>query len=303
MSTYVGPPKRSVKSVLGSLGYQVRKIPKVECEPIEPEPTEPEAIKSEPIKWEPIGLEGLIPPRDLWEGPGDPLFWFFGYMWDYKAYLTLLCGLRRDASVLELGCSHGRTMLGLIQYLEPPGRYEGLDIQPNKIAFAQEHIHPKYPFCNFTLSEVYNAVYNPRGSQRADSYRFPYEDGSFDVVYAASVYTHLLPPDGANYLKQIRRVLREGGQCLLSFFLLDHYRGPGTSIHKLYEFDYTLKEFDGFAVHTLDAPELVVAYKISLVEKMAAEAGLKIKRIIPGFWSKTHMVGVNDQDLILFEAA
>jgi hypothetical protein len=35
---------------------------------------------------------------------------------------------------------------------------------------------------------------------------------------------------------------------------------------------------------------------------MASEAGLKVLRIIPGFWSKAHKVGVNEQDLILFEA-
>jgi hypothetical protein len=35
---------------------------------------------------------------------------------------------------------------------------------------------------------------------------------------------------------------------------------------------------------------------------MASEAGLKVLRIIPGFWSKAHRVGVNEQDLILFEA-
>jgi SAM-dependent methyltransferase len=254
------------------------------------------------VRGEPVGLDGLIPPRDLWEGPNDPLYWFFGYLWEYRAYLTLLCELRVDHSVLELGCSHGRTMLALLDYLKPPGRYEGLDINLKKIEFAQTNIHARYPHFNFTAADVYNKCYNPNGRQRGDTYRFPYVDGSFDVVYAASVFTHLVPRDAANYLKESRRVLRKNGRCLFSFFVLDYYRGPGTSTANFYEFEHPLVDFDGVAVYDSQAPESVIAYDITTIEKMASEAGLKVLRIIPGFWSKAHRVGVNEQDLILFEA-
>jgi SAM-dependent methyltransferase len=254
------------------------------------------------VRGEPVGLDGLIPPRDLWEGPNDPLYWFFGYLWEYRAYLTLLCELRVDHSVLELGCSHGRTMLALLDYLKPPGRYEGLDINLKKIEFAQTNIHARYPHFNFTAADVYNKCYNPKGRQRGDTYSFPYVDGSFDVVYAASVFTHLVPRDAANYLKESRRVLRKNGRCLFSFFVLDYYRGPGTSTANFYEFEHPLADFDGVAVYDSQAPESVIAYDITTIEKMASEAGLKVLRIIPGFWSKAHKVGVNEQDLILFEA-
>jgi SAM-dependent methyltransferase len=254
------------------------------------------------VRWEPVGLDGLIPPRDLWEGPNDPLYWFFGYFWEYRAYLTLLCELRVDHSVLELGCSHGRTMLALLDYLKPPGRYEGLDINQKKIEFAQTNIHARYPHFNFTAADVYNKCYNPKGRQKGDTYRFPYVDGSFDVVYAASVFTHLVPRDAANYLKESRRVLRKNGRCLFSFFVLDYYRGPGTSTADFYEFEHPLADFDGVAVYDSLVPENVIAYNSTTIEKMGSEAGLKVLRIIPGFWSKAHKVGVNEQDLVLFEA-
>ncbi len=268
-------------AVLAPLGYEVRKKGKV--------------------RWEPIGLEDVIPPRELWVGPTDPLYWFFGYMWEYRAYLTLLCKMQRDASVLELGCSHGRTMLALLDYLEPPGRYEGLDIAPQKIDFAQQNIHSKYPLFNFTLADVYNNFYNPQGKHKASCYRFPYEDSWFDVVYAASLFTHLLPPDAANYFNESRRVMRKGGLCLFSFFLLDYYRGPGTSVSNLYEFDHPL-DVDGAAIHNPAMPEQVIAYGIPLTAKMATQAGFGLKSIVPGFWSKTHKLGVNEQDLLLLEA-
>jgi len=193
-------------------------------------------------------------------------------------------------------------MLALLDYLKPPGRYEGLDINLKKIKFAQNNIHPRYPHFNFTAADVYNKMYNPQGTQRGDTYRFPYVDGWFDVVYAASVFTHLLPRDAANYLKESRRVLRKGGRCLFSFFVLDYYRGPGTSTWSIYEFDHPLADFDGVAVYELQVPEHVIAYNIATIEKIASEAGFKVERIVPGFWSKAHKVGVNEQDLILLEA-
>jgi SAM-dependent methyltransferase len=267
---------------LGPFGYEVR--------------------TKEPVRWEPVGLDGLIPPRDLWESPTDPLYWFFGYFWEYRAYLTLLCGLQKDHSVLELGCSHGRTMLALLDYLEPPGKYEGLDINLKKIEFAQTNIHTRYPCFNFTHADVQNGFYNPQGKQNGNSYRFPYDAAHFDVAYAVSVFTHLVPDVATNYLKESRRVLRRGGRCLFSFFVLDYYRGRGTTIAKNYEFDYPLDDFNGVCVSDPQVPEHVIAYNMTAIEKMASEARLKIQRIVPGFWSKAHKVGVNEQDLVLFEA-
>jgi SAM-dependent methyltransferase len=193
-------------------------------------------------------------------------------------------------------------MLALLEYLKPPGRYEGLDISFKKIEFAQNNIHPRYPHFNFTAADVYNQCYNPQGRLRGETYRFPYVDGSFDVVYAASVFTHLVPPVAANYLRESRRVLRKDGLCLFSFFVLDYYRGPGTSTANFYEFPHPLADFDGVAVYEAQVPENVIAYKITTIKKMASEAGFKVLRIIPGFWSKAHKVGVNEQDLILLEA-
>src|SRR5271154_5753065 len=76
--------------------------------------------------------QGMVAPRRLWEVPGDPFVHFIRWTFEYRAYLPLLCGLAKDSAVLELGCSHGRTMLALIGYLEAPGRYEGFDIAAEK---------------------------------------------------------------------------------------------------------------------------------------------------------------------------
>jgi SAM-dependent methyltransferase len=118
--------------------------------------------------WEP-----LIPPRQLWLGPSDPLLHFVRWPIEDRAYLTILCGMREEAWVLELGCNHGRTMLGLVDYLKPPGRYEGLDILKAEIQFAQTHIHAAYPHFNFTHADIHNSLYNPEGRLRPETTVFP----------------------------------------------------------------------------------------------------------------------------------
>lgn len=255
--------------------------------------------------WNPIfprEAEELIPPRELWVNRNDTIMHFLRWPHEYRILLTLLCGLREDSSVLELGCSHGRTMLGLLGYLRPPGRYEGFDILPKQIEFARKRIQARYPHCHFSVADVYNGLYNPTGCFKAENYTFPYADGSFDVAYAASVFTHLLPPDATHYFRESRRVLRPGGHCLFSFFLLDNYGGPGTPIWELYQFDSALAGHHDVAVHDASRPEQVTAYRTRLVERMASDAGFRVNRVLPGYWSNTQKLSVNEQDLVLLDA-
>ncbi len=253
-----------------------------------------------PILWP--AQHALVPPRALWVGPEDPFIHFDRWIWEFRVYLVLLCELRRDAAVLELGCNHGRTMLGLLDYLVPPGRYEGLDVLPRQVAFAQDAIHTTHPHCNFTLADVHNDLYNPNGRIEASSYEFPYPDAAFDVAFAASLFTHLAPEGTRNYLRQTRRVLKRGGRCLFTFFVLDQYRGPGTSTSSFYEFDHAVPGETEIAVHDPEIPEQLIAYGSRRIEALAAEAGLALQRILPGFWSNNGSWSVNEQDLVLLEA-
>jgi SAM-dependent methyltransferase len=252
-----------------------------------------------PIAWLGPEEESLIPPRELWTGPDDPIGHYFRWIWEYLAYLTLVAGLRRDDSVLEIGCGHGRTARGLLFYLRSPGRYVGLDIDRAKIADARQRITARWPTFDFQFADVRNAHYNPSGAVDSEHFVFPFADGEFDVIYAASLYTHLLPPETANYFRECRRVLKPGGRCLFSVFLLDHYRGRGTTTSPNYEFEHPLPGHEGVAVQDVEHPDNAIAYRESVLRRLADDAGFDVAQILPGLWSESPGFAVNEQDLIL----
>jgi hypothetical protein len=96
-------------------------------------------------------------------------------------------------------------------------------------------------------------------------------------------------------------VLRRQGRALFSFLVLDDYRGPGTTIGEWYRFDHPLE--DDVAVQRPDLPERLIAYERRRIEEMAENAGLRIRGILPGYWSNTHQAPVNEQELVVFEIA
>jgi SAM-dependent methyltransferase len=261
----------------------------------------PPAGASLPKGWLPPEEEALVPPRSLWIGPGDSISHYYRWIWEYLAYLTLLCDLRRDSAVLELGCGHGRTARGLLEYLRAPGRYCGLDADRARVEDARTRIEGRYPNFQFVWADVVSANYNPSGSQAAAAYSFPFPDAAFDVAYAASLFTHLLPDETRNYLREARRVLKPGGKCLFSVFVLDHYRGPGTTVSPLYEFREALAGEPGVSVRDPQHPDDLVGYSLEWLTRSIDAAGLRLLRVLPGLWSESPGFAVNEQDLLLLD--
>jgi SAM-dependent methyltransferase len=191
-------------------------------------------------------------------------------------------------------------MRGLLEYLRSPGRYIGLDVNDVRIRDAQQRITARWPNFTFVRADVHNAQDNPSGV--AGSNRFPCDDASCDVVYAASLFTHLLPDEVRHYLRESRRVLKPNGRCLFSWFLLDYYRGPGTTVSPLYQFEAPFPDREGVAVRDAEHPERAIAYRTAVLEDYARDAGLRVDRVLPGLWHESPGLAVNEQDLLLLTA-
>ena len=163
----------------------------------------------------------LIPPLELMHDGPIGFEEFKTNATEFFQHYTKLCNLQPHERMLDVGCGIGRKTFLLTDYLNQSGSYEGLDIVKTGVDWCSERIARKHPGFRFQLIDVYNRHYNPTGRFKASEYEFPFADESFDFVVLCSVFTHMLSDDMQHYVSEVARVLKTGGRCLVSFFLLN----------------------------------------------------------------------------------
>jgi SAM-dependent methyltransferase len=186
-------------------------------------------------------------------------------------------GLRPTDRLLDIGCGVGRLAAPLTRYLRGEGLYEGFDIDPELVAWCERNITRRHPRFRFRAVDVHSKYYRPSGSVSGSAFTFPYEDGSFDLVSATSLFTHLLTRDAENYLRESARVLAPGGTLFATFFLLDD---ESLALQKSKQGDRVFRTepvdaAQGQEHHIMraDQPEAAVAYTTGWLRQALARAG------------------------------
>ncbi len=248
----------------------------------------------------------LVPPFSLMGGEGiTVLEEWFRWAEEWSMLLRFYGRITAESRVLEIGCGLGRVAFPLRYVLSRKGGYTGFDIVRSKIEFLQRNFQPAHPNFRFHWSDVHNTYYNPEGHLRAADYRFPATDESVDIVFAASVFTHMLAENAAHYFRETARVLRPGGRCVFSFFLLDNYRPglqrPSGFARDIFNFAYEYAGHgDDFAIVEPQNPEQMTAYRLGLIERLAADAGLRLALPpAPGMWSGSFSSWIGSQDTVV----
>ena len=173
-------------------------------------------------------------------------------------------GLGRRKRVLDWGCGAGRLAIGIKHLIGNVEDYHGVDIQPELLTWAKDNLSDDHT--RFTLVDAHNARYNPDG---APSFEIPADDDSVDVLYAYSVFSHMLTHDLAGYGATIARILAPGGHAWVTAFVeedvADCVENPT---------DYLKLEWSG-ALHC-------VRYDRLFLERTLWEAGLAVDEFVYG---------------------
>jgi SAM-dependent methyltransferase len=223
----------------------------------------------------------MVPPRSkMFVGSVDD-FESSGHL--LVSRLVDLGGLTPASAVLDIGSGIGRLAVALTSFLGPKGSYDGLDVVPSGVEWCSQNITPRHPRFRFTLADVFNGEYNPRGTVQPSQYRLPYPDGSFDLVVLTSVFTHMLPRDMEHYVDEIARVLVPGGRCFATYSLLNE---ESRRLMESGASDIRFKHMVGqYAVVDPDVPELAVGYEENYVREIFEQRGLGCVGIYYGNWS------------------
>jgi len=232
--------------------------------------------------------EDLTPPLRirLHIGPfADPRLYRFAGDMNVEGFRDL-AGLKPGAAFLDIACGCGRVARALTKYLGPGAVYEGFDAAKKPVQWAQGAITPKFPNFHFRTADTFNKRYNPSGKTGAGDLIFPYEDDKFDFAFAGSLYTHQLPEEVANFVKETRRVLKPGGTTFATFCLLNERTLPlvdaGKTMPRL------IYKYGDCRVRTVDDPAHFIAHPEAWVRKLYEEAGLSIVEPIErGTWAET----------------
>jgi len=99
--------------------------------------------------------------------------------------------------ILDFGCGCGRVLGWLMRH--PSGaEYHGVDVDEEAI-----------DWCTRNLKRAHFRVTPPQPP-------LPYPDGSFDIIYCVSVFTHLEEDMQDAWLAELKRILKAGGTLLFT---------------------------------------------------------------------------------------
>lgn len=139
---------------------------------------------------------------------------------------TTIVEVVKGKSVLDAACGSGYGSFILSEYANS---VHGIDIDEETINYAQKKFHREN--INFDVSSVTS---------------IPYKDNSFDVIVSFETIEHLDEKNQSLFLKEIKRVLRKGGQLLMSTPDKSSYSDKNEHDNQFHLKEFYPKEFNDF---------------------------------------------------------
>jgi cyclopropane fatty-acyl-phospholipid synthase-like methyltransferase len=239
----------------------------------------------------PLHLRRYVGPLRTFESSGA----------EFMAYLRLLAALQPGENILDIGCGCGLMALYLKEYLDETGSYVGIDLHSPSIKWCSKHISNEHRNFQFQHIDVQSLAYNPKGKHSGADFTFPYEPGTFDVVLLKSVFTHLRPTEVENYLKEASRLLKAGGCCLATFFLLNQEQQL-LAARRLNALNFSFGDAEWRYVYE-HSPESACGYDESFILSLLEKYNLTLARS-PYYGSWTGRGdGLSFQDMLIIKRA
>lgn len=161
---------------------------------------------------------------------GDEMIAFLESMWG-EGYLSpggpeevarVITGIDlTGCHVLDIGSGSGAITVSLVRD-HGAARAVGIDVEPGVCAAARRRVEAA-------------GLGNEISIQQVEPGPFPFDDGSFDVVFSKDAVIHI--PDKAFLSREAFRVLRPGGWFAVSDWLISHDGEPSPEMQRYIELE------------------------------------------------------------------
>jgi ubiquinone/menaquinone biosynthesis C-methylase UbiE len=236
----------------------------------------------------------LLPPKGMiFIGSGD----FLAQGNRYLKFFIELGGLAPNHHVLDIGCGIGRMAIPLTKYLNEKGSYDGFDIVKKGIDWCDKNISSRYKNFSFTCVDLQNDLYKSNGD-KASHFLFPYADSSFDFIILTSVFTHMMPDEIKQYCAEISRVLKSGGTCFATFFVLDDESEKLMEVDKKFYFKH---DYGYYKLMNEKVKSANIALKKNYIENECLNRNkLTLKHHHKGYWcGRSKIEAIDFQDIMI----
>ena len=192
--------------------------------------------------------------------------------------------LDQPISVLDFACGAGRQLMHLTRLYSNVRAY-ACDIRADAI----DYLKRAYP-----AAEVYANNFDPP---------LRYRDGTFDLIYSVSVFSHISIADARLWLAELRRVAKPGSTLCVTFNSYTSLRRyhesgkhPDLSAENLKEMQFFFDALDergyairmarevalGFGHPGMLRPTGDIFYSTERARSLMEEAGFRVQTILPG---------------------
>lgn len=188
-----------------------------------------------------------------------------------------------ESRVVDIGSGCGRLAIPFSLYIKN-GSYFGTDVFEDGVKWCAENISVKNPNFKFFLQVVENNYYFGGAAKPSANLSLSFADtSSIDLVFAISVFTHLVEADAQTYLHEISRCLQPNGIAYVTCFIIDRTFGSFVKRSGLHSAVQLVSEGH---YQAYSGQDFFGGYDMPRWRQMVDQAGLEIAGFDPGTWAE-----------------
>jgi SAM-dependent methyltransferase len=207
--------------------------------------------------------------------------------------------LKPESHVFDLGCGSGRLAYPFAQLLNEHGKYYGADVWQEGIDLCVK----QFPQAHMSFHHIpakNNYYYDRFKIDTPNNFSLAFlPTNSLDLVFAISVFTHLIEEDTRAYLREFKRALKPNGCAFITCNIIDKFFFDFAHAKQI---THAFVEVTPGQYNAYEGQDFFAGYTRRKWEQMALDAGLEVISLERGDWANKPGARTYQDILVLMHA-